>query len=233
VVLGPSRKEECSISNKKPPVDRAVATIKRSTRTDAEKVTVTSDISQAMQTSPDYVASAALQTAVKAWSAEATSIGTQVSVVAGLRAQLKTAVAKLASLRCDWQVAKMQVTSIATSVCAGSPDRVKALNLDVIVHARIGALAAPIGFTGTPGTGNGQVELAWTKGNASHGWLVQYATDPSNATTVSASIPSTKRKITLSGLPHSANLSFRVAAIDPTSATGMSPWSAWITATVR
>jgi hypothetical protein len=210
-----------------------VATIKRSTRTDAEKVTVTSEISQAMQSSPDWSASPALQAVVKTWSVAATSIDTQVKMAAGLRAQLKNAMATLGSLRCDWQVAKEQVTSTATSVCAGSPDRVKALNLDVVVYARIGALGAPVGLAAVPGTGNGQVDLTWTKGDAIHGWLVQYATDPATPASFSATTPSTKRKITLSGLPHGVNLSFRIAAIDPASATGMSPWSAWITATVR
>ena len=181
-----------------------------------------------MQSSPDYLASAALQTAAKAWSAEAANIDAEAKVVAGLRAQLKNANASLATHRCDWQVAKVQVTSIATGLCAGSPDRVKALNLDVVAHARIGALGAPTGLAGTPGTGNGEVDLAWAKGTAIHGWLVQYATDPSNPTTVSAAIPSTKRKLTLSGLPHGVNVSFRVAAIDSASPTGLSPWSAWV-----
>jgi hypothetical protein len=219
--------------NKKPPVDRAVATIKRPIRTDAQKVTVTHEISQAMQSSPDWSASSALQTAVKAWDAEATNIDAQAKVLAGLRADTKTALAKLASLRCDWQVAKVQVMGTATSVCAGSPDRVKALNLDVLVHTRIGALAVPVGLAGVPGTGNGEVTLTWTRGNAIHGWLVQYATDPANPASFSTPSPSTKRKLTLNGLPHSANLSFRVAAIDPASPTGMTPWSAWVVATVR
>jgi hypothetical protein len=170
---------------------------------------------------------------VKAWDGDATNIDAQAKVLAALRAELKTAVAKLASLRCDWQTSKVQVMSIATSVCAGSPDRVKALNLDVVAHARLGALAAPIGVAGVPGVGNGEVTLAWTKGNVIHGWLVQYATDPANPASFSAAIPSTKRKITLSGLPHGANLSFRVAAIDPASTTGLTPWSAWVIATVR
>jgi hypothetical protein len=186
-----------------------------------------------MQSSPDWSASPALQSVVKTWSAAATSIDTQVKMAAGLRAQLKNAMATLASLRCDWQVAKEQVTSTATSVCAGSPDRVKALNLDVVVYARIGALGAPVGLAAVPGTGSGQVALAWTKGNAIHGWLAQYATDPTNASTVSAAIPSTKRTLTLSGLPHGVTLSFRIAAIDPASPSGLSPWSAWVPATVR
>ena len=109
----------------------------------------------------------------------------------------------------------------------------KALNLDVIVHARIGALGAPVGLVGHPGNGYGEANLAWTKGNAIHGWLVQYATDPANPASVSAAIPSTKRAIKLSGLPHGANVSFRVAAIDPASATGMTPWSPWAVVTVR
>jgi hypothetical protein len=210
-----------------------VATIKRSTRTDAEKVTVTHEISQAMQSSPDWSASTALQTAVKAWDAEATHIDAQAKVVAALRAELKTALAKQASQRADWQVAKTVVTGIATSVCAGSPDRVKALNLDVVVYGRHGMLAVPAGLAVSPGSGNGEVLATWARGLATHGWLVQYATDPANPATVSAAIPSTKRAIKLGGLPHSANVSFRVAAIDPASATGMTPWSPWVLVTVR
>jgi hypothetical protein len=186
-----------------------------------------------MQSSPDWSASPALQAVVKTWSAAATSIDAQAKVAAGLRAQLKNTLATLASLRVDWQVAKTQVTSTATSVCAGSPDRVKALNLDVIVYARLGALAVPGGLSASPGTASGQVDLVWTRGDATHGWLVQYATDPATPASFSAAIPSTKRRTTLSGLPHGATLSFRVAAIDPASATGMTSWSAWVPATVR
>jgi hypothetical protein len=71
------------------------------------------------------------------------------------------------------------------------------------------------------------------KGLAKHGFVVQWATDANAPATFSMPVVSTKRKLTLSGLPHGASLSFRVAAIDPASATGQSPWSAWVVGIVR
>ncbi len=93
------------------------------------------------------------------------------------------------------------MTTSVTVYCGGSVDMVKGFNLDVITHGRLGLLAAPVGLTVNPGTLPGEVEAKWTKGVAIHGFVVQHATDPTNAATISASIPSTKPKFTLSGMP--------------------------------
>jgi hypothetical protein len=220
-------------NKKKPPADRAVATTKRSTRTDVEKVNVTHEISAAMPQSPDWATATELQGFVKTWLADADSIDAQAKVVAGHRADLKTAVAKLLSLRQDWQVSRSQVLSAATALCSGSADRVKALNLDVLTHERHGLLEAVTGVTVGPGKFPGDVIAAWLRGLAQHGFLVQHATNPADATTISAAIPCTKRKLTLTGMPVGASISFRVAAIDPASPTGMTPWSAWVVGSAR
>jgi hypothetical protein len=213
---------------KKPPVDQAVATIKRSTGTDVEKVAVTHALAQAMPASPDWATAPALQVLVKAWDGTATSIDAQAKVVAGLRAQLRTAVATQASLRRDWKVGRSQVLGAVTSVCGGSADRVKAFDLDVLTRVRLGALAAPTDLAVGPGKVTGEVLASWLGGLARHGFLVQHASDPSNAATISAPVACTKQKLTLAGMPAGASLSFRVAAIDPASPTGQSPWSAWV-----
>jgi hypothetical protein len=218
---------------KKPVVDRAVATTKRSTRTDVEKVQVTHEISAAMPQSSDWATATDLQTLVKAWVADADAIDAQAKVVAGHRADLKTSVAKLLTLRRDWQVSRTQVLSAATALCSGSADRVKALNLDVLTHERRGLLEALSGVTVTPGKFPGDVVVAWARGLAEHGFLVQHATNPADAATISASIPCTRRKLTLSGMPVGANLSCRVAAIDPASPSGMTAWSAWVVGNAR
>jgi hypothetical protein len=62
---------------------------------------------------------------------------------------------------------------------------------------------------------------------------VQHATDPGNAATFSPSIPSTKPRFVLDGLPSNASVSVRVAAIDPASATGQSSWSPWVLGNAR
>lgn len=221
------------MSNKKPPVDRAEATIKRSTRTDGEKVSVTHEIAQAMPSSPLWANAAALQAAVKAWDGTATSIDAQAKVVAGLRVQLKNAMATLASLRRDWQAAKATVLSNATVVGGGSADDVKGLSLDVMSHARLGALSAPAGLAVAPGKVPGDITASWERGVARHGFLVQHASDPNAPATISAPVACTKQKLALTGMPVGASLSFRVAAIDPASPTGQTPWSAWVVGSVR
>jgi hypothetical protein len=86
---------------------------------------------------------------------------------------------------------------------------VKGFNLDVIAHARIGLLGAPIDLTVSPGKDLGQARAAWMKGLARHGFLAQHATDPNQPATVSARVPCTKPKLLLSGLTPGASVSFR------------------------
>jgi hypothetical protein len=221
------------MSKTKKPVDSAVATIARSTTTDVLKVTVTHEIAAAMPQSSLWATSPTLQAACKAWDGDATAIDAQAKVVAGLRAQLKTAVATQLSLRRNWQVSKAQVLSIATGVCGGSADQVKTLSLDVASYRRLGLLPAPTGLAVTPGSLNGEVQAEWTRGLAARGFVVQHATNPADPATISAAIVCTKHKLVLAGMPVGAALSFRVAAIDPAAASGQSPWSSWVVGNAR
>ena len=77
------------------------------------------------------------------------------------------------------------------------------------------------------------MEASWDKGIAIHGFVVQHATDPANPATVSGSIPWTRTTFKIDGLPSKANVSVRVAAIDPASPEGQSPWSAWVVGNAR
>jgi len=83
------------------------------------------------------------------------------------------------------------------------------------------------------GKAAGEVVLTWHRGNAAHGFLVQHATDVANPATYSLLMASTRAKYTLKGAQSSTIVHFRVAAIDPASATGASPWSDWVAGTVR
>jgi len=204
-------------SKKKPPVDRAVATIKKSTATDTLKVSVTHSLGQAMQQSPDWAAASDVQSAVKAWGKDADAIDANAKSIANLRAQLKAAEATQEGLRRDWLASKKQVLSTVTVFCGGSADKVKGFNLDVVTRARLGALATPADLAVNPGKLPGDVVSTWTKGLATHGFLVQHATDPNSAATISTPTACTKARFTLGGMPQGANVSMRVAAIDPAS----------------
>jgi hypothetical protein len=219
--------------SKKSPVDRATATIRKATGNDALKVSTTSSVIQAMKQSPNWAAATGVQAAVAGWSKAASVIEAGATGIANLRAQLKSAEAAQAAARRDWETSKLQVTTEVTVFAAGSADTVTGFNLDVVTHDRIGPLGAPIDLTVNPAKEPGQILAAWAKGVAKHGFIAQHATDPSTAATYSATVPCTKPKLLVSGLTSGSSLSFRVAAIDPTSATGMSPWSAWVVGNAR
>jgi hypothetical protein len=110
---------------------------------------------------------------------------------------------------------------------------VKSLGLGVASSARLGALGIPVGLAVHPGKITGETEATWTRGNAHHGFLVQHAVDPGNPATVSLPQACTKTTFKLDGMPSGAGVSFRIAAIDPASATGQTSWTAWVAGSAK
>jgi hypothetical protein len=217
----------------KPPVDRAVATIRKPRRSDAQKVSATRTTIKGMQQSPSWSQATDLQAVVKPWNATADAIEANATAIAGLRKQVNLAEAKQVTLRRDWEVETAHVLTTATVFCGGSADTVKSLGLDVVLRGRIGILGVPVDLAVSPGGVSGEVEASWTRGNARHGFLVQHATNPADPATVSAPTAWTKVKFKLDGIPSGASVAFRIAAIDPASPTGQSPWSAWVSGTAK
>ncbi len=216
------------------PVDKAQPTIKQATTTDSQKVDVAHSTTASMAKSPLWATSPDVQSAAKAWSKSADDLDANAKVIADLKNQLAAAEAKQRTLRRTWSACKRQVLSTVSLVCAGSADDVKGFSLEVMTRAAASMLPAVEGVTSTPGASAGQATIAWPRGLARHGFLVQHATDVANPATYSPQLPCTKTKYTLGGLaPSGSTVYFRVAAIDPHAPTGMSPWSAWISATVR
>jgi hypothetical protein len=221
------------MSKKKPPVDHAVAVLREPIGTDALKVSVTGTLAEAMSKSPEWGAATDVQSAVQTWSASAGLIAQNAQTIAGLRAQLAQAEATQRSLRRGWLAGRRQVLSSVTVFCEGSADRVKAFHLDVYQNGRLGLLDAPEEVHVDPGALSGEVEATWLKGIAGHGFLVQHATDPTNPSTISGPFASTRPRFVLADLASGAVVHVRVAAIDPASATGQSPWSAWVVGNAR
>ena len=216
------------------PVDpRAVPTIRKPVGTDATKVAVTRSTSTAMKGSSLWQGSPALQAAVTTWNAAADAMETTAKASHDLRAQLAVLAASQQGHRRDWNVAKKRVISESEVATQGSADQVRALGLDVVTRGSTGQLAAPSGLSTALGKAAGEADLAWHRDRAGHGFIVQHATDVANQATYSANTPCTKTKFTLKGAQSQSVVHFRVAAIDPSSATGQSPWSEWVAGTVR
>lgn len=221
-------------NKKAKPVDRAQPTIKQATVTDAQKVTVARSTSASMAKSPLWGGAGDVQAAAKAWNQSADDLESNAKVIADLRNQLKTAEAKQQGIRRSYRACKRQVLSTVSLVCAGSADAVKGFSLEVITRATPSPLDVVEGLTTSPGSEMGEASAKWLKGRARNGFLVQHCTSPADPATCSGSIACTRTKYTLTGAGASGtSVYFRIAAVDPLSLTGQTPWTGWVAATVR
>lgn len=220
--------------NKPKPVDRAEPVLKKRTPTDATKVDVTHATTASMAKSPLWASASDVQNAAKVWDQAADDIDDNAKVIADLRDQLGAAEGKQESLRRNWRACRRQVLSTVSLVCAGSADKVKGFSFDVVTRTMASLLDAVEGLSTSPGPEVGEATAMWLRGLARNGFVVQHATDAGNPATHSAPIPCTKLKYTLGGAsPSGSSVYFRVAAVDPLAPTGQSPWSAWVSATVK
>jgi hypothetical protein len=221
------------VTQKAKPVDKATPVIRKPKGTDGAKVTVTRSVTTAMKVTPQWNASPTLQAAVTAWNAAADSVESNAKSIADTRTKLATLEANQRANRQSWKATTKQVTGIVSVVCEGSPDLVHALGFDVFTHVGAIAQVAPSGLVTLPGTVVGEAAVSWQRGTAKHGFLVQRASDPANPATIAAAIPCTRTKYKIEGAVSSSVVHFRVAAIDPTTPSGTSPWSDWVACTVR
>jgi hypothetical protein len=216
------------------PVAKATPVIRKPKGTDGEKISVTRGITSTMQKAPQWNASPDLQAAATAWNTAADVVENNAKVITAARNALAALEATQRAARQDWKLATRKMTATVAVVSEGSPDTVHLLGFDVFTHvAAIAQEAAPSGLVSQPGSAPGEAVISWQKGTARHGFLVQRATDPANAGTYSAAIPCTRTKYVDQGEKSATVVYFRVAAIDPTKATGLSPWSDWVSCTVR
>ena len=215
-------------------VDKAAATIRLATLTDAQKVSVAHDVTTLAKQNPGWAAALDLQAATTAWTKAADQIGSNATQIGQLKLQLHNLETQQLGARRAWRAAKKQVLGAADVLCAGSADELKAYGFEVLTRTPAGTPVAPLDtLTTAPGKAVGQAVVSWLKGSARHGFVVQHGTDVANAASYSAPIPCTATKCTLSGAPSGSNVYFRVAAIDSSSPTGQTAWSAWVSGTVR
>jgi len=215
-------------------VDRAVPVIRRAKHSDVAKVATTRAMHTGMQGSALWTANPALQAAATTWSAAADVLDANAKVIVDLRGKLAAAMATQRAGRRNWTDATKHILANVAMVTQGSADQVNDLGFDVLTQSKRGTLqGAPTGIISGSSKVPGEAIVKWDRGGAKHGFLVQHATNSADPATISPAIPCTKTTFKLQGLTTASTVQVRVAAIDPASPTGHSPWSEWITATAR
>ena len=216
-----------SKKNKGPQTDHAVPTIRQPKERDADKVALTTQLHQSVMASPDWAQATAVQTALAGLDGEAQKIAAILAQIDGLRGQLATALTQLVGVRRDWGASLKHLLGTIQVYSKGSVDVVKGFGFEVRSASALGPLPAPTNLVLTKGKAIGAVTAKWDKGLGRHGFVVQHATDSANPATFSTPQAWTKSKYTIGGLPSGSTVYFRVAAIDPSSPSGSSPYTPW------
>jgi hypothetical protein len=211
------------------PVDRAIPVIKQPKNTDAAKVSITRTRVSKMR---DDSLWPKLKDVADDWSAAADAIEKNAERIAALRAELAVLEARQRELRHDWQVRTQVVLNSVQVACAKSKDRVQALGFDVRTQAPIAPRPVPTGLATTPGKKRGEAIVTWTRSDAHHDFVVQTANDPDDPKTYADIRVIGKKTFTVTGQASRSIVFVRVAAKDPNSKAGQSPWSAWVACTV-
>jgi hypothetical protein len=222
-----------SKSKNSPHVDRAVPVVRLPKRRTADMVTTTASLSASMKQSPDYAQATAVQTALASLEGGANDIAGTLASIKALDDQLVVLKASLLSQSRKWQTSLKSLLGAVEVFGNGSVEVVKSFALEVRSFSALGLLAAPVNLTLKQGKDAGTVQAKWTRGNATHGFVVQHATDPANPATFSTPQTWTKSKYTLGGLPSGSNVYFRVAAVDPRATSALGPFAAWASGTAR
>lgn len=208
--------------------DRAVPRITLPLTTPAERIFAAYTHITALRNSPEWAAAAEVQSAATAWSTETDNLDASTVSIADLESKLATArTSHLAVLR-RWEVRKRATLNAVNAYCDGSKDRVQQFGLSVLTRAAPSAATVPEGLRGKRSKMIGTATVVWTTRRGNHGFMVQYATDPTIAATFSAPVVSLKGKFELTGQTPGATISFRVLALDPSVPTRQTEYTPWV-----
>jgi hypothetical protein len=125
------------------------------------------------------------------------------------------------------------VISALSLFCNGSAATIKAFGADVFTHTVGGAIGVPTGLSTMPGLNAGTIDFMFDDTQNRYGFVVQFASNPADPTTLSPQIPCHEGFFSLDGQTSGATLHFRAAAVDPTQKLHVTDWSPWVAGTVR
>jgi len=222
------------VTNGSKPIDRAMPVLRMPRGTDAERVESARASAKAMQQSSLWNANPSLQAVVQAWTGTSDALDANAKAMGDLRKQLALLGASNRQLRHDWNVGLKHTLAAAAVVSKGSANLVHELGLAVVTRGVSGGLLpAPAAPTTALGKAVGEAVLSWERGGVKHGFIVQHAVNIADPATFSVPAACTRTKTALKGLVSGSLVHVRIAAIDPASESGQSPWSDWVGATAR
>jgi hypothetical protein len=213
--------------------DHAIARFTEPMETVAEKVSAANTHIASIKASTNWAAATDVQAATNAWATETTAVEAGAQSIAALEKALGVArTSQLATLR-RWGLRRQGVLGAINVFCDGSKDTMTTFGVAVAGGAAPETAVVPVGIMPLKKKVAGMAAWEWflTPLNR-HGFMVQHATNPADATTYSPAMSCSKRSFRLPLQTPGATISLRVMGLDPTLPTGQTEWSGWVSTVV-
>ena len=208
--------------------DHAVPRITLPLTTPAERVFAANTHIAAFKNSPGWAEAVEVQAATATWSTETDNLDASHNSIAELESRLAAARTNHLAVLRRWEVRRRGALNAVNAYCDGSKDRVQGFGLGVLTRTAPSETTVPEGLRGRRSKVIGVATVVWTTRRGNHGFMVQHATDPTDAATFSAPIMSSRGTFELTGQTPGATIHVRVLALDPSLPTGQTEYTPWV-----
>jgi hypothetical protein len=212
------------------PVDRATPTLKKPTAdTPAALVTSTNEAVVKITGSPGYAAASTdVVTNTKALGTASTNLDANNQAKTKAAAALAQAEKNEPPLVRRVGAARRALIGAVDVFADGSKETVLGLGLEVETPQPAPEAGLPENLRPMKVLKSANASTRWDPMPGAHGYLLQHATNPSDATTYSAALVVTRARYRLAGQTPGQTIYFRVAALDTKLAGGQTAYTAWV-----
>jgi hypothetical protein len=212
--------------------DRAVATTTGPMRTPVEMVATGTTAINSVTASPLLPNAPDVKTALGLFATENTNLDNNNKKKADIHVQLVQVEADEITITRRWGLRRAGLLQAVNVQCDGSAEQVQSFNLPVVTRKAAPLATVPANLHQAATKKPTTVVTAWTRTPGNDGYLVQWATDPTNQATYSKPTMCKKARFSLPGQTLGATLHFRVLALDASLPGGQSDYTAWVMCTV-
>jgi hypothetical protein len=210
------------------PVDRARVSIPNATTAEA-MVTEGNSVVTGVEASVNIAAATDVATAAKALGTVTSALDANNQAKAKAKAALATAETNEAPLVRRWGTKRRALASAIEDFADGSKDVALTFNVKLEEKAPTPIAGTPVNLRAMKSRKPTWAGCRWDRTPGAHGYMLQHATNPADATTYSTAMAISSARFWLTGQTSGTTLYFRVLACDAAILpSGQTPYTGWV-----
>jgi hypothetical protein len=197
-------------------------------KTPDEMVTDGTSTQAGVAASPNYASAPGVQAANKSYGAAVTALQANNTAKAKAKADLQTAETNEPVLVRRVNAQRRGLASAIEVFADGSKDIANSFNVPLDAKTASPEAVTPVNARPMKSKTGDRAGFRWDPTPGAKSYVLQHATNPADATTFSAELPTSESRFWLMGQTRGTTISFRVLACDARLPGGRTPYTAWV-----